>query len=59
VSKPLVEDIDLRNRRELAKEAQPRIELRAQLGVRLAEIFFKDGDIDRKGDLLSPELSGE
>src|SRR5207244_7026138 len=32
--------------------AVAQVELRAQVGGTLTGIFFKDGDIDRKGDLL-------
>jgi multidrug efflux system membrane fusion protein len=52
VSKPLVQDLD----RQLGFLGQfsavSQVELRAQVGGTLTGIFFKDGDIVRKGDLL-------
>lgn len=52
VSKPLVRDLD----RELGFLGQfsavSQVELRAQVGGTLTGIFFKDGGIVRKGDLL-------
>ena len=52
VSKPLVQEIDtlLGFLGQFAAVSQ--VELRAQVGGTLTGIFFKDGDIVRKGDLL-------
>lgn len=52
VSKPLVEDLDTRLGFLGQFSAVSRVELRAQVGGALTGIFFKDGDIVRKGDLL-------
>src|ERR1700746_838658 len=52
VSKPLVEDIDTRLGFLGQFAAVSQVELRAQVGGTLTGIFFKDGDIVRKGDLL-------
>jgi RND family efflux transporter MFP subunit len=52
VSKPLVRDLDTRLGFLGQFSAVSRVELRAQVGGALTGIFFKDGDIVRKGDLL-------
>src|SRR6266852_5733659 len=52
VSKPLVQDLDTRLGFLGQFSAVSRVELRAQVGGTLTGIFFKDGDIVRKGDLL-------
>jgi len=52
VSKPLIEDLDTRLGFLGQFSAVSRVELRAQVGGTLTGIFFKDGDIVRKGDLL-------
>src|SRR5258705_13794331 len=52
VSKPLVQDIDTRLGFLGQFAAVSQVELRAQVGGTLTGIFFKDGDIVRKGDLL-------
>src|SRR5260370_34547384 len=52
VSKPLAQDIDTRLGFLGQFAAVSQVELRAQRGGTLAGIFFKDGDIARKGDLL-------
>src|SRR5712672_1743255 len=52
VSKPPVEDIDTRLGFLGQFAAVSQVELRAQVGGTLTGIFFKDGDIVRKGDLL-------
>src|SRR6266851_9621675 len=52
VSKPLVQDIDTRLGFLGQFAAVSRVELRAQVGGTLTGIFFKDGDIVRKGDVL-------
>src|ERR1700746_3261221 len=52
VSKPLEEDIDSRLGFLGQFAAVSQVELRAQVGGTLTGIFFKDGDIVRKGDLL-------
>ena len=52
VSKPLIEDLDARLGFLGQFSAVSRVELRAQVGGTLTGIFFKDGDIVRKGDLL-------
>src|SRR5258708_21656878 len=54
VSKPLVQDIDTRLGFLGQFAAVSQVELRAQVGGTLTGIFFKDGDIVRKGDLLFP-----
>src|SRR6516165_3007812 len=51
-SKPLVQDIDTRLGFLGQFAALSQVELRAQVGGTLTGIFFKDGDIVRKGDLL-------
>ena len=52
VSEPLVEDIDTRLGFLGQFAAVSQVELRAQVGGTLTGIFFKDGDIVRKSDLL-------
>src|SRR5499433_967315 len=52
VSKPLGQDIDTRLGFLGQFSAVSQVELRAQVGGTLTGIFFKDGDIVRKGDLL-------
>src|SRR5712664_3625327 len=52
VSKPLVQDIDIRLGFLGQFAAVSQVELRAQVGGTLTGVFFKDGDIVRKGDLL-------
>ena len=52
VSKPLSQDIDTRLGFLGQFSAVSQVELRAQVGGTLTGIFFKDGDIVRKGDLL-------
>src|SRR2546429_4059912 len=52
VSKPLAQDIDTRLGFLGQFAAVSQVELRAQVGGTLTGIFFKDGDIVRKGDLL-------
>src|SRR3989442_11917871 len=52
VSKPLVQDIDTRLGFLGQFAAVSQVDLRAQVGGTLTGIFFKDGDIVRKGDLL-------
>ena len=52
VSKPLAQDIDTRLSFLGQFAAVSQVELRAQVGGTLTGIFFKDGDIVRKGDLL-------
>src|SRR5215510_1810502 len=52
VSKPLIVDLDTRLGFLGQFSAVSRVELRAQVGGTLTGIFFKDGDIVRKGDLL-------
>jgi len=52
VSKPLLQDIDTRLGFLGQFAAVSQVELRAQVGGTLTGIFFKDGDIVRKGDLL-------
>ena len=52
VSKPLVQDLDARLGFLGQFSAVSQVELRAQVGGTLTGIFFKDGDIVRKGDLL-------
>src|SRR5260370_5588995 len=52
VSKPLVQDIDTRLGFLGQFSAVSQVELRAQVGGTLTGIFFKDGDIVPKGDLL-------
>ena len=52
VSKPLAQDIDTRLGFLGQFSAVSQVELRAQVGGTLTGIFFKDGDIVRKGDLL-------
>ena len=52
VSKPLVQDIDTRLGFLGQFAGVSQVELRAQVGGTLTGIFFKDGDIVRKGDLL-------
>ena len=52
VSKPLVEDVDTQLGFLGQFSAVSQVELRAQVGGTLTGIFFKDGDIVRKGDLL-------
>jgi multidrug efflux system membrane fusion protein len=52
VSKPLARDIDTRLGFLGQFAAVSQVELRAQVGGTLTGIFFKDGDIVRKGDLL-------
>jgi RND family efflux transporter MFP subunit len=52
VSKPLVSEVDSRLGFLGQFSAVERVELRAQVGGTLTGIFFKDGDIVHKGDLL-------
>src|SRR5215468_2067436 len=52
VSKPLVQDLDAQLGFLGQFSAVSQVELRAQVGGTLTGIFFKDGDIVRKGDLL-------
>src|SRR5690349_1989460 len=52
VSKPLAQDIDTRLGFLGQFAAVSQVELRAQVGGTLTGIFFKDGNIVRKGDLL-------
>jgi RND family efflux transporter MFP subunit len=52
VSKPLVRKLDTRLSFLGQFSAVSQVELRAQVGGTLTGIFFKDGDIVRKGDLL-------
>src|SRR5712672_2369811 len=52
VSKPLARDIDTRLGFLGQFSAVSQVELRGQVGGTLTGIFFKDGDIVRKGDLL-------
>jgi len=52
VSKPLAQGIDTRLGFLGQFSAVSQVELRAQVGGTLTGIFFKDGDIVRKGDLL-------
>src|SRR5882672_2473829 len=52
VSKPLVEDLDTQLGFLGQFSAVSQVELRAQVGGTLTGIFFKDGGIVRKGDLL-------
>jgi membrane fusion protein, multidrug efflux system len=51
-SKPLVLDLDTRLGFLGQFSSVSQVELRAQVGGTLTGIFFKDGDIARKGDLL-------
>ena len=52
VSRPLVQDLDTRLGFLGQFSAVSQVELRAQVGGTLTGIFFKDGDIVPKGDLL-------
>jgi RND family efflux transporter MFP subunit len=52
VSKPLVEDLDTQLGFLGQFSAVSQVELRAQVGGTLTGIFFKDGDIVQKSDLL-------
>ena len=52
VSKPLVQDLETRLGFIGQFSAVSQVELRAQVGGTLTGIFFKDGDVVRKGDLL-------
>src|SRR5260370_5579300 len=52
VTKRVVQDIDTRLGFLGQFAAVSQVELRAQVGGTLTGIFFKDGDIVRKGDLL-------
>ena len=52
VSKPLVQDLDTQLGFLGQFSAVSQVELRAQVGGTLTGIFFKDGDIVRRGDLL-------
>jgi membrane fusion protein, multidrug efflux system len=52
VSKPLVREVDSRLGFLGQFSAVDQVELRAQVGGTLIGIYFKDGDIVRKGDLL-------
>ena len=52
VSKPLVRSLDTQLGFLGQFSAVSKVELRAQVGGTLTGIFFKDGDIVRKGDLL-------
>ena len=52
VSKPLAQDLDTRLGFLGQFAAVSQVELRAQVGGTLTGIFFKDGDIVRKSDLL-------
>jgi len=52
VSKPLVQDLETRLGFLGQFSAVSQVELRGQVGGALTGIYFKDGDIVRKGDLL-------
>ena len=52
VSKPLIQKLDTRLSFLGQFSAVSQVELRAQVGGTLTGIFFKDGDIVHKGDLL-------
>jgi RND family efflux transporter MFP subunit len=52
VSKPLVDNLDAQLGFLGQFSAVSQVELRAQVGGALTGIFFKDGDIVRRGDLL-------
>src|SRR6202034_4716081 len=52
VSKPLEREVDSRLGFLGQFSAVDQVELRAQVGGTLTGIYFKDGDIVRKGDLL-------
>ena len=52
VSKPLVQDLDTQLAFLGQFSAVAQVELRAQVGGTLTGVFFKDGDIVQKGDLL-------
>src|SRR6516165_4862630 len=52
VSKPLVRPVDTRIGLLGQFSAINRVELRAQVGGTLTGVYFKDGDIVHKGDLL-------
>src|SRR5260370_28671149 len=52
VSKPLLQNVDTRLGFLGQFSAVSQVELRGQVGGTLTGIFFKDGDIVRKGDLL-------
>ena len=52
VTKPLVLDLDTQLGVLGQFSAVSQVELRAQVGGTLTGIFFKDGDVVRKGDLL-------
>ena len=52
VSKPLIENLDTRLSFLGQFSAVSQVEIRAQVGGTLTGIFFKDGDIVHKGDLL-------
>ena len=52
VSKPLLQNLDTRLGFLGQFSAVSQVELRAQVGGTLTGIFFKDGDVVRKGDLL-------
>jgi membrane fusion protein, multidrug efflux system len=52
VSKPLVQDLDTQLGFLGQFSPVSQVEVRAQVGGTLTGIFFKDGDIVRKGDLL-------
>jgi membrane fusion protein, multidrug efflux system len=52
VSEPLVRELDSRLRFLGQFSAVDQVELRAQVGGKLTEIHFKDGDIVHKSDLL-------
>src|SRR5690242_12709618 len=52
VSKPLIQNLDTRLSFLGQFSAVSEVEIRAQVGGTLTGIFFKDGDIVHKGDLL-------
>jgi multidrug efflux system membrane fusion protein len=52
VARPLVHDLDTRLGFLGQFSAVDQVELRAQVGGTLTGIYFKDGDVVRKGDLL-------
>jgi RND family efflux transporter MFP subunit len=52
VSRPLIENLDTRLSFLGQFSAVSQVEMRAQVGGTLTGIFFKDGDIVHKGDLL-------
>ena len=56
VSKPLVREVDSRLAFLGQFSAVEQVELRAQVGGTLTEIYFKDGDIVRKATSSSPSI---